>query len=64
MAFNAFRSEIFPLAPTEGTWLKILTPMQMLEWLALVQVKAGNTTENLLNEICHIVSDISSKINY
>ena len=32
--------------------LKILTPLQMLQRLpiALAQVKAGNTCENLLNE--------------
>ena len=32
--------------------IKILTPKQMLQILAiaLVQVKAGNTSENLLNE--------------
>ena len=56
MTFNAVKSEIFPLAPIEGTGLKILTPIQILEWLAiaLAQVKAGNASENLLNEICHI----------
>ena len=33
--------------------LKILTPNQMLQWLpiALAQVKAGNNSESLLNEI-------------
>ena len=37
--------------------LKILTPTQMLQRLliALAQVKAGNTSENLLNEIHQIV---------
>ena len=36
-----------------ATQLKILTPKQMLQRLpiALVQVKAGNTSENVLNEI-------------
>ena len=36
-----------------GGGLKILTPKQMLQSLplALAQVKAGNTSENLLNEI-------------
>ena len=36
-----------------GERLKILTPKQMLQRLpiALTQVKAGNTSENLLNEI-------------
>ena len=37
--------------------LKILSPKQMLQRLpiALVQVKAGNNSENLLNEIRQIV---------
>ena len=38
---------------TKGTGLKILTPKQMLQRLpiALAQVKAGNNSESLLNEI-------------
>ena len=42
---------------TEGTGLKLLTPRQMLQRLpiALAQVKAGNNSENLLNEIKQIV---------
>ena len=41
----------------DGTGLKILTPKQMLERLtiALAQVKAGNNSESLLNEIRQIV---------
>ena len=41
----------------EGTGLKILTPNQMLKRLpiALAQVKAGNNSESLLNEIGQIV---------
>ena len=41
----------------EGTGLKILTPNQMLERLpiALAQIKAGNNSESLLNEIRQIV---------
>ena len=41
----------------QGTGLKILTPKQMLQRLpmALVQVKTGNNSENLLNEIRKIV---------
>ena len=37
--------------------LKILSPKQTLERLpiALVQVKAGNTSENVLNEIRQII---------
>ena len=42
---------------TEETGLKILTPKQMLQRLliALAQVKAGNNSEGLLNEISQIV---------
>ena len=41
----------------EGKRLKILTPRQMIQRLpiALGQVKAGNDSENLLNEIRQIV---------
>ena len=42
---------------TKGTGLKILTPKQMLQRLpiALAQVKTGNNSESLLNEIRQIV---------
>ena len=42
---------------TKGTGLKILTPKQMLQILPIVlaQVKAGNNSESLLNEIRQIV---------
>ena len=42
---------------TEGKRLKILTPKQMLQRLpiSLAQVKAGNNSESLLNEIRQIV---------
>ena len=42
---------------TKGTGLKVLTPKQMLQRLpiALAQVKAGNNSESLLNEIRQIV---------
>ena len=41
----------------KGKGLKILTPKQMLQRLpiALAQVKAGNNSESLLNEIRQIV---------
>ena len=41
----------------EGTGIKILTPNQMLKRLpiALAQIKAGNNSESLLNEIRRIV---------
>ena len=57
---NAFKRKIF-LRNSEGTGtlnsdhskLKILTPKQILQRLpiALAQVKSGNNSENLLNEI-------------
>ena len=45
------------LAKQEGTGLKILAPNQMLKKLptALAQIKAGNNSESLLNEIGQIV---------
>ena len=57
LVLNAFKSELFPSKSTEGTGLKILTPKQMLQRLpiALPQVKSGNNSENLLNEIWKIV---------
>ena len=41
----------------EGEGLKILTPTQMLKRLliAIAQIKAGNNSESLLNEIRQIV---------
>ena len=38
---------------TQGKWFKMLTPKQMIQKLliALAQVKAGNASEKLLNEI-------------
>ena len=50
-AYNSKENE------TEGKGLKILTPKQMLQRLpiALAQVKAGNNSESLLNEIRQIV---------
>ena len=48
---------MFPMKTTKGKGLKILTPKQMLERLqiALAQVKAGNTSKTLLNEIRQII---------
>ena len=45
---------------TEGRGLKILTPKQMLQRLpiALAQAKAGNNSENLLNEIRQIIHSL------
>ena len=57
LILNAFRSGIFPMKEKQGKWLITLTPKQMLQRLpiALAQVKAGNTSENLLNEIRQII---------
>ena len=62
--FDAFKSKIF-LTKSKGggilnpnhSKLKVLTPKQMLQRLpiALSQVKAGNNSESLLNEIRQIV---------
>ena len=63
MVLTAFKSGIFQVSKEsqegEGAnkMLKILTPNQMLKRLpiALAQVKAGNNSESLLNEIRQIV---------
>ena len=56
---TAFKSGIFQVSKKsqEGEGVKILTPNQMLKRLpiALAQVKAGNNSESLLNEIRQIV---------
>ena len=57
---------------TKGTVLKILTSKQMLQRLpiALEQVKAGNNSEKLLNQIRQIVyslyqsKEITKKVYY
>ena len=66
MVLNGFRSKIFltkstgtGLFNTNNSKLKVLTPKQMLQRLpialALAQVKTGNNSENLLNEIRQII---------
>ena len=59
MVLTAFKSGIFQVSKEspKGEGLKILTPRQMLKRLpiALAQVKAGNNSESLLNEIRQIV---------
>ena len=75
MVINAFKSGIFHVSKEsqedeesqEGKGLKILTPNQMLKRLpiALAQVKAGNNSESLLNEIRQIVyrsKEITKKV--
>ena len=65
MVRNVFKSRIFQLSPIAGTGSlsdlalhpEILTPKQILQRLpiALAQVKAGKTCENLLKEIRQII---------
>ena len=64
MVLNGFKSKIFltkstgtGILNTDNSKLKILTPKQMLQRLtiALAQAKAGNNSENLLNEIRQII---------
>ena len=57
LILNAFKSEIFPMKATKCYGLKILIPKKTLQRLpiALAQVKAGSTSENLLNEIRQII---------
>ena len=64
MVLNGFKSKIFLtkstgkcLFNTDNSKLKILTPKQMLQRLpiALAQVKAGSSSENLLNKIRQII---------
>ena len=61
MVFTAFKGGIFPRSEEskEGEGIKILTPNQMLKRLpiALAQIKAGNNSEILLNEIRQIAFD-------
>ena len=61
---NAFENKIFLIKPKgsgilnlDHSRLKVLTTKQMLQRLpiALVQVKAGDNSESLLNEIRQIV---------
>ena len=66
MVLKAFQSGIFPRSKEsqqEGEGRKILTPNEMLKRLpiALAQVKAGNNSDSLLNEIRQIVLYIDQK---
>ena len=73
MVLTAFKSGIFQVSKEsqEGEGVKILTPNQMLKRLpiALAQIKAGNNSESLLNEIRQIVyslyrsKEITKKVN-
>ena len=59
IVYKAFQSGISARLEEsqEGAGVKILTPNQMLKRLpiALAQIKAGNNSESLLNEIRQIV---------
>ena len=54
---NVFIRGIFPIKEKQGKRLKALTLKKMHQRLqiAFAQVKADNTTENLLNEIKQII---------
>ena len=68
LTLNAFKSGICQIKATQGQGLIILTPKDMPQILPLVQVKAGNTSENVLNEIRQIIyslyraKDITKKV--
>ena len=55
--YSSMASEAKNKAKTESKGLKILTPKWLLQRLstALAEVKAGNNSENLLNEMRQIV---------
>ena len=57
LILNTFRSGTFPMKEKQGKGLKIITPKEILQRLliAIAQVKAGNTSENLSNEIRQII---------
>ena len=64
--YSSMVSEAKNKAKNEGKRLEILTPKQLLHRLliALAQAKAGNNSENFLNEIRQIVySQYQSKEN-
>ena len=55
--YSLIASETKNKAKNESKGLKMLTPKQLLQRLpiALARVKAGNNSENLLNEIKQII---------
>ena len=57
LTINFFKSGLFPMKSNFGTVIKLLTTKPMLQRLriALPQVKAGNTTEKLLNGIRQLI---------
>ena len=63
MVLKAFESGMFSSSKEsqQGEGIKILTPNQMLKRLqiALAQIKVGNNSESLLNEIRQIVYSLN-----
>ena len=57
---NVFKSGIFVLPLIEDAGLKISNPEEMFQRLpvALAQIKAGNSSENVLNETHQIIFSI------
>ena len=57
LILDAVKSGLFPLKSTKITKCKILIPKLMLQRLSIApaQVKSGNNSESLLNEIREIV---------
>ena len=67
LILNNFKSIIFLIKVRKNKELKILTPKQMLQRLAiaLAHVKAGNTSKNLFNKVRQIIHFFaSSKRNH
>ena len=67
MILESKKKDSEELEKQEGTGIRILTPEQMIQRspIAFAQVKAGNNSENLLNEIRQIVYSLhqSREIN-
>ena len=56
LTLNVFRSGSFPIKEKKGKGLKILTKQMIQRFpIALAEVKARDTSENLLNEIKQII---------
>ena len=60
LVINTFKSDLFPLKSTAGTGHKMLTPRQILQKIpiAFAEVKVGNNSESLLNEIRQIACSL------
>ena len=60
LVLNDFKSGIFPLKPTQGSRMKLLTPKAIFPRLsiAFAQVKVGNTSVNIVNKIRQIINSL------